>query len=243
VSLAASGSVLFGVAEAPAGEGPTLEAATRELYGEILAALGRSRHPHPLRFWNVFPHINRADRGLERYRWFCRGRAEALERHFGSSFETRLCAASAVGSQEGALLVYFLAAGGPGTQVENPRQLSAFRYPPEYGPRSPSFARATRCPDACGGGLLLSGTASIVGHRTLHAGDVRMQLRETLCNLERLTEGRPLRHLKVFVRHPEDLSGIREEIARRLGPDVGVLYLQADICRADLSLEIEGVAS
>lgn len=242
VTIASSGGVAFGTAAVPVGDGDELETATHEVYDEILLALSRGRHPHPLRFWNVLPRINAPDEDLERYRWFCRGRAEAFERRFGSGFESRLCAASAVGSEDGGLTVYFLAGSEPGNQVENPRQISAFHYPRAYGPRSPSFARATRCPEALGGGLLLSGTASIVGHRTLHAGDAVKQLEETLRNVAELTgEARP-RQLKVFVRHERDLPAIRQRIDRQIDSQVEVLYLRADICRADLLLEIEGVA-
>ena len=51
-----------------------------------------------------------------------------------------------------------------GTPVENPRQVSAYRYPREYGPQSPTFARAL-LPPSPRVPLLLSGTASIDGKR------------------------------------------------------------------------------
>jgi chorismate lyase/3-hydroxybenzoate synthase len=42
------------------------------------------------------------------------------------------------------LQVYGLAARHPGTPVENPRQVSAWRYPRQYGPTAPTFARGMR---------------------------------------------------------------------------------------------------
>jgi chorismate lyase/3-hydroxybenzoate synthase len=124
--------------------------------------------------------------------------------------------------------------------------VSAYSYPPSYGPRSPSFARATRCPASAGGWLLLSGTASIVGHKSLHHGDVERQVEETLDNLEELlpADG-PARYaaLKVYVRRPEDLPAVRAGVAARVGSALPVLYLQADICREELLVEIEGVAA
>jgi chorismate lyase / 3-hydroxybenzoate synthase len=249
LALAVGGGVLFAAIELPAAGGGEREANTREGYRLLLSASLEAGYPHPLRFWNVLPAINHLQDFLERYRRFCRGRAEAFEEHFGAGFTRLLCASSAVGSAAGPLLVYLLAAGEPGGHLENPRQVSAYHYPPEYGPRSPSFARATRAPARLGGSLLLSGTASIVGHRTVHDQCVGCQLAETLRNLRVLAGspeegagGVPFRSLKVYLRHPEHLPAVRQQLEQELGPDLPILYLQADICRRELLLEIEGVA-
>jgi chorismate lyase/3-hydroxybenzoate synthase len=134
----------------------------------------------------------------------------------------------------------------PGIHVENPNQQSAYAYPRIYGPKSPSFARATACPDL--GLTFISGTASITGHATRHHDDVVAQLGLTLDNIEtlvahigakeQLSLGRPL--LKVYIRQPEDYPLIRQQLEARL-PLAECIYLQADICRADLLLEIEAV--
>jgi chorismate lyase/3-hydroxybenzoate synthase len=245
VRWAAAGPLLAGALELPAGDAGMLEKAACFAYRELLALSTERGFPHLLRVWNVVPGINRLEQGLERYRRFCRGRAEAFEGHHGPLFQSRLCASSAVGSTGGELVTWFLACRERGLARENPRQVSAYSYPPCYGPRSPSFARATRCPDSAGGWLLLSGTASIVGHRSVHPGDVRRQLEETLRNLEELlpaeAEGR-FHSLKVYLRRADDLATVRGLIEERLGRELPVLYLQADICREELLLEIEGVA-
>ena len=245
VRWSSSEAVLAGALELPAADGAALEAATCIAYREVLATCAALGYPHLLRVWNVVPAINRLDEGLERYRSFCRGRAEAFEAHHGPLFQSQLCASSAIGSAGGDLFVWFLASHERGLPRENPRQVSAYSYPPCYGPRSPSFARATRCPAAAGGALLLSGTASIVGHKSVHHGDVARQVEETLDNLEELLPAeRPSRFeaLKVYVRRTSDLPTVRAAIAARLGAALPVLYLQADICREELLVEIEGVA-
>jgi chorismate lyase/3-hydroxybenzoate synthase len=242
VGWAATDELVFAAISAPAGEGPSLDAASRFAYVEVLATTARLGCPHLLRAWNVVPGINRSEDGLERYRRFCRGRAEAFEAHLGPAFEAQLPASSAVGSADGELVVWVLAARAAGVPRENPRQVSAWAYPPIYGPRSPSFARATRCPrGAAGERLLLSGTASIVGHRTVHAGNLLAQLDETVRNLEQLLEGRALSSLKIYVRHAADGPVVRSALERRLGA-LPALYLQADICRRELLVEVEGVA-
>lgn len=220
-------------------------------YRRILAFSRRRGYPFLLRTWNYFPAINDPAQGLERYQAFCQGRHRALAAAT-AGWESRLPAASALGTRAPGLLIYFLAAREPGVQVENPRQVSAFRYPRRYGPKSPAFSRAIlKSWGAIGGShLYLSGAASIVGHATRHPADLDAQLRETLRNLETLLEeadrraGAPRRLslLKAYVRPPLGAAGLRERIAERFGADLPLLVLQADICRRDLLVEIEGVA-
>ena len=50
------------------------------------------------------------------------------------------------------------------------------------------FARAALVPNGRGAQLLVSGTASIVGHESLHIGDPDRQLEETARNFEALVD-------------------------------------------------------
>src|SRR6185312_12015184 len=73
----------------------------------------------------------------------------------GCARDLPLSAATAIGHHgpEGLLQVYALCAAQPGQALENPRQVSAWKYPRRYGPTAPSFARAMRLP---GGALAIS---------------------------------------------------------------------------------------
>jgi hypothetical protein len=44
---------------------------------------------------------------------------------------------------------------------------------------------------------------------------------------------------KVYVRQPSDLSAIEAALAKSLRPSTSIVYLQADVCREDLLVEIE----
>ena len=189
---------------------------------------------------------------IERYRAFNIGRQDAFLRHGRTVQGASVPAASALGAAAGApLLVYALVARRAAQAIENPRQLSAYHYPQDYGPRSPTFSRASLM--QLGGQRLLSisGTASIVGHRTLHVGDVVEQTRETLRNIEAVLEQAQARgavgmtladlHYKVYVRHAANWPLIRAELQRAAGPDLRAIALQADVCRADLLVEVEAV--
>ena len=59
--------------------------------------------------------------------------------------------------------------------LENPRQTSAYEYATRYGPESPKFSRAIAL--SCGdyATIFISGTASITGSQTQHAGDIAAQ--------------------------------------------------------------------
>jgi enamine deaminase RidA (YjgF/YER057c/UK114 family) len=146
-------------------------------------------------------------------------------------------------------VVYFLASRQAPSVIENPRQVSAYEYPPQYGPK-PAFSRASVLQDAAGAVLFISGTASIVGHETVHPGDAAAQTRETLSNIEALlteanrksdTHRFELATLsyKVYVRNGADLPLIQSQLQTTLGSHAQVMYLKADICRQDLLVEIE----
>lgn len=222
----------------------TDEAQTTELlYRQIFACIKNRNYPHLLRIWNFLPRINEGAGDAERYKQFCTGRALAFDdcdlvRH-------QYPAATAIGTRTGEHLnVYFLAARTPGRRIENPRQTDAPQYPRQYGPRSPRFARATAWPADNPRVLLVSGTASIVGHQSRHIGNPNDQLEEIWHNLEALqqqTEAHRLSALRVYLRRQSDYATARGFLAAHLPSDVPVLYLHADICRTELLLEMEAV--
>jgi chorismate lyase / 3-hydroxybenzoate synthase len=236
-------------------EGPTvLHQATAQAYTQIFAALDGLGYPHLLRIWNYFSEINRATSQGERYHEFNTARRQAF---LGArrAIEGQVPAACALGSAAGSpLVIYFLASTTAARSLENPRQVSAFRYPAEYGPDSPTFSRAVLAAPMSGNCLLTSGTASILGHSTVHAGNAAAQIRESISNVtelvaeaNRVSGARRFSieelQYKVYVRHETDLGEIRRELALLLPASCPVTYLQADICRRDLLVEVEAVGS
>ena len=227
-----------------------LEDATRALYGRILA-MTRGLHLH--RIWNYVPQINAVKQQLENYRHFCRGRSLAFEAHFGSHYQCQLPAASAVGVSAGPLAIAFLAGETVPRHFENPRQVPAFEYPADYGPRPPSFSRATLVTGTAGRKLFISGTAAIRGHATIGAGDLAAQLactRDNLCLIAAAAGAGEnfgaadgwQRMVKVYVRRAADLRAVRQDLERHLllrGETA--TYLHADLCRSDLLVEVEAV--
>ncbi len=250
--------VLFGVIELPetlfesdAGKTP-LQQATESAYRQVFALLDTLRYPYLFRFWNFIANINTHSFGLERYRQFNQGRQDAFLAH-GRDVGGNVPAACALGSVQGPLSIAFLAGRVAPLCIENPRQVSAYQYPPEYGLRSPTFSRANLARLGKDEVLFVSGTASIVGHATLHLNDVVAQTRETMVNIEAVLAeaNRSARqhfalsslNYRVYVRHLADLELIRAELAHCVGDALKAVYLLADVCRQDLLLEIEASAS
>jgi chorismate lyase/3-hydroxybenzoate synthase len=250
---AADDRSIFAAIETEVGPVFGIEAVTFDLYRRLLSGVTRAGFPHVLRIWNYVPRIHDTASGLERYMLFCKGRSEAFAAHYGAAFPDRLPAASAVGCPGDALVVHVLSAREPGRHVENPRQLAAYRYPERYGPKSPSFARGTVAGAAWDGAVFVSGTASIVGHESVFHGVPERQAEETMRNVCAVLDragvpgrggplGDRLKSLRVYVRFPDQADAIRAAILRSTGTAVPTAWLQAEICREELLVEIEATA-
>ncbi|MDP0501350.1 MAG: hypothetical protein Q7P63_14750 [Verrucomicrobiota bacterium JB022] len=223
-----------------------LEARTQQAYAAIFGLLqGQSLY----RCWNWVPRINEVPAGsIECYRLFSRGRSEAFLAAFAEEAEARMPAASAVGVPGDQLVVVFLAGQWPCRYWENPEQTPAFHYPEQYGPRAPSFSRATSVQTPFGRRLFISGTASIRGSESLFLDDLERQAWITAQNLELVAHtagfGREivdpdgLRAFRCYLRSPEGTAAWG-----RRWPQIWPVrsVTQAEVCRAELLIEIEGV--
>lgn len=230
-------------------EGENIARGAEAAYRLLAAHCANSAQPHLLRIWNYLDGIVEGEGDAERYRQFCVGRGQALQMP-----EPALPAATAIGHREGdrRLQLYWLASTRPGTPIENPRQLPAYRYPRQYGPRPPSFARAMLADPADRLPLMLSGTAAVVGHDSLHRDSVAAQLRETFRNFDSLLGGAHARRpelpasftpdglLKVYVRDSQAAPEISALLDALLPAGVPRLLLAGDICRRELAVEIDG---
>lgn len=257
VTIRCNDRVLFGCIEideaqfAQGGDRSAVCAASHAAYQQIFHVLHTKNYPHLWRTWNYIPDIHADENGLERYRQFNIGRYQAFEA--ARSPIDSSPAASALGTYGGKLSFAFIAGREQSTPVENPRQVSAYAYPSQYGPRSPTFSRAATVSDDRQQILFISGTASIVGHETVHRDDVAAQTRETIANLSALlaqvnastASALTLADLtyRIYIRHARHYALVRNVFDAALAEPSRALYAQADICRADLLVEIEAFAS
>ncbi len=226
--------------------------ASRRAYEIVQDFLRQSPHHCPMKIWNYVPGINEGEGDEECYRQFCVGRAEALAADLAE--QPPMPAATAIGApaSEHALQIYLLATAWPGINVENPRQVNAWHYPRQYGPRSPLFSRGTLMRANGARQFLISGTASVIGHETQH-DNTADQVHESMRNVNSLlAEARRLlgsTHpalgdagvLRVYVRDPLEFGQVKRVLETLIPDDVQRVYLQGDICRIDLLTEIDGI--
>jgi chorismate lyase / 3-hydroxybenzoate synthase len=222
-----------------------LDELSASLYRELLL---HARGWNIGRIWNYVPDINSETTGLENYRRFNLGRWQAYHDTFGDALTAHLPAASAVGLRGDMLVTVFVATRAPVERIENPQQVPAWQYPAAYGPKAPSFVRATWAEVAGRRWSWVSGTASIRGHASVATGDVPGQLAVTLENLNVILAAMGLPALgagevagaevftKVYLRHQADLRVVRDG----LGAAANLAqFVEADVCRSELDLEIE----
>ncbi len=253
IHSARNAQILFGCVEIPQGDRTHYDDLIYEEYCAIFDYLDQRGYPNLIRIWHYLPDIHFEERALERYRRFSLGRHEAFVAK-GRAISTDAPAASAVGKRSGATVICFLAAPRPGIPIENPRQVSAYSYPAQYGPRGPTFSRALFTSWDGQPQLYISGTAAIFGHLSQHEGDAGAQAGETIVNLrsvmdEARAHGRmDVRQdtdlqFKVYLRQPEYHAVAQAQLRKAFGPGPSIVYLQADICRPELLLEIEVVCA
>ena len=249
-SYASSDRLAFAACHIDDGENPddpqAIQQAAFEAYTRLFALQRELSLSHVQRVWHWLSSVTSGQDDNQRYKRFCRGRAEALDTP-GHGMTTLPPATLVAGHQRG-VRMHVLLGDQPFTPVENPRQVSAYDYPRRYGTRAPAFARAGRVELAGTPYLLISGTASIIGHESHHVDDVAAQAHEALDNVAAVmgsadtwdaTEGlSALACLKAYIRDPDDAPSILA-IVRERAPGVPVALLHAPLCREELLIEFE----
>lgn len=144
----------------------------------------------------------------------------------------------------------------------NPDQANAYEYDQRVlvgtestGRKSknpPKFERALILSSGDDTILYVSGTASIRGQETIGADDVVRQTEVTIGNIDRLTDIGRIRMLtgipeldrpvllssRVYVKRKSDFDIVRSVCSDKFNPEVST-FVEADICRDDLLVEIE----
>jgi chorismate lyase/3-hydroxybenzoate synthase len=224
-----------------------------EAYSRVLDDVARSRHRHIVRMWNHLPGIHDGiDRECDRYMIFNAARYHVLADALGgeAAIAKSAPAASGVGHEGDDFVVHALAVAEPGIAVENPLQVPAYRYSKRYGPIPPCFARATRI-EKPQPALLIAGTAAIAGEQSQFPDDLKAQFELTTRNLrvlihrgssETIAEERALDRMNEVRIYSTSAVDVRE-LKKYCGETFStrkIEFVRADLCRADLLVEIEG---
>jgi hypothetical protein len=161
----------------------------------------------------------------------------------------------------GGIIIEFLAVQSDDLKsfpINNPSQIAAHTYSKNVlaGEEcvlktTPKFERA-RYLELFGKKMIfISGTASIIGERTVGVGNPAEQTEITINNIKQLYSNDILEklsqesltpkygHARVYVKNRKDYAAIKRTFKSHFG-NLPVVYIIADICRNDLLVEIEG---
>lgn len=258
VNLKITSNGLFGSINIPlASPDESILSATREAYLQIFEALKTFPEMTPIRYWNYVPAITKIlQDGQTIYQLFNAGRYEAFQSFYGETLEDMpVPAASAVGANDHILKIELLAVPVPIAMIENKNQVPSYRYSKTYGRIAPFFSRGAIYDNNGQRLLLSSGTASVVGENSMYANDIYEQLSETIHNLRILGSQFNLKKsnihygfaledivlLRVHYKYEKDRSFLERFVPKFLAPTCKIAFLQADICREELLIELEAV--
>jgi enamine deaminase RidA (YjgF/YER057c/UK114 family) len=219
-----------------------------------------------VRQWNYIGNILAVRNGVQNYQVF-----NEVRNYYYSKYRKIVGypAATGVGMKHGGVILDFCAVQ-PGKSlqiipVDNPNQVNAYNYGQQVlvgkakeddsVKHAPQFERALLMADRNEVILHISGTASIIGQKTMGKGDVGEQTIVTLENIKKLTDTERLNQLipgafpyhgryslfRVYIKRQEDI-GIVRKICSEHFPSLPATYVEADICRDDLLMEIEAEA-
>lgn len=210
-----------------------------------------------VRQWNYIERITDFEpSGKQRYQVF----NDVRSYFYGRAFELRgYPAATGIGTSLGGVQIELDAMNNSSfytSRIDNPNQRAAYEYSSnvlvgDYEKTTPKFERARCVTLSSGGWIYISGTAAIRGEQTLKFNVVE-QAKITLENIQKLLEAETLKEynikgipllksIRVYVKHAEDVPLIKHCIDS-LFSNVAVIYVQADVCREELLVEMEAEA-
>jgi len=219
-----------------------------------------------VRQWNYIGNILTIKNSLQNYQIFNEVRNEYYTRFRNIDGYP---AATGVGTKYGGVILDFCAYKSLDDvkiiAVNNPNQVNAYSYgqmvlkgEADKGKskrHAPQFERALLISNEMEVILHISGTAAIIGQETIGKGDIGQQTVVTIGNIQKLTDnvriGALLNDtleydvkyslLRIYVKESGDISTVRMVCCSHF-PQVPAVYVEADICRDDLLMEIEAEA-
>lgn len=220
------------------------------------------------RQWNYIGGITNFEGSVQNYQAFNDSRSLFYEK--ANWTKHGYPAATGIGMECGGVVVELIASRlqtdfGKINAIDNPLQIAAHNYSQEVllgkederlSQRStPKFERAKTIWSEAGYTCFVSGTAAIRGEESLADANIHQQTLLTIENINHLVSiqnqqkyGAKLKaeaevsSVRIYVKKPEDYECVWRETELNWGP-LPALYVLADVCRDELLVEIEGVAS
>lgn len=219
---------------------------------------------HIVRQWNYIGDITDFENGNQHYQLFNNARTEFYKNiHFENGFP----AATGISMSLKSIFVSVLAIV-PTTDtsiaaIDNPLQIPAYNYPETVlvegksnrQKTTPKFERGKFISNGKSGIFFVSGTAAIRAEQSTNPNDADLQTQQTIENINFLISNENIKRysseknvylslnsIRVYVKRSEDYAKIKAEVDKAW-PNVRAIYLLAEVCRTELLVEIEGIAS
>lgn len=232
------------------------------VFGKIRKIMETSSMPVQsiVRQWNYIGQITSEENNRQNYQEFNNERARFYK---GCAWENGFPAATGISMNINILLVSLMAVEFHNeTQilpVDNSMQLAAHRYSETVlgsstEKQTPKFERAKLIVKGQSACCFISGTAAILGEKSMDNDCLKAQTSQTISLIRHLIspENRKVNgidfsselkmvHLRVYVKQSADFEKVREVVEAEL-PGINVFYVCAPVCRDELLVEIEGVA-
>lgn len=203
-----------------------------------------------IRQWNYIERITDFDGVDQHYQMFNNVRSNFYK---SADWHTGYPAATGIGTDLGGVLVdmdvaVFHHPECFASAIDNKLQVAAHAYSDEVlevaqeRKSTPKFERAKSVTFNDRQLIYISGTAAIRGEKSMTGVDIERQFHITMENIEQLISGAQLNMLRVYLKHPSDY-GVVVDLLKKAGLSIPISYLRADVCREELLIEIEGIAS
>lgn len=218
-----------------------------------------------VRQWNYIPNIlkiaQQDGKKLQHYQIF-----NEVRRHYYNLYRSiqGYPAATGIGVSTGSVSIDICAISSLDQteiySVNNPQQVNAYQYQQDVligelikgtqVKQAPQFERAKLVSLANKNTLFVSGTASIKGQYTIGINDVEAQTLTTLELISQLIQEAPnvnnalksleqkVDYARIYVKNTEDFDAIKTICKKQL-KDTTLCFVQADVCRDNLLVEIE----
>jgi len=219
---------------------------------------------HIVRQWNYIGNITDFENGNQHYQLFNNSRSDFYKK---VDFENGYPAATGISMSLNSIFVSVLAILPTSSttihSIDNSLQIPAYKYSEsvlvdgktEQLKTTPKFERGKLVMHDDTGIFFVSGTAAIRNEKSMDADSAVLQTRQTIENINFLISNKnieqytneknvylSLNSIRVYVKRCEDYAAIKAEV-EKAWPNVTAIYLLAEVCRTELLVEIEGIAS
>lgn len=218
-----------------------------------------------VRQWNYIENILDTKNNEQNYQIFNDIRTQFYNKH---GLTNCFPAATGIGIKEGGIIIEIHAVKNINftiADITNPLQTDAFDYTEKVlegtatsglkNKTTPKFSRAKLIANQASAQILISGTASIQGEETIGIDNIEKQTNVTIENighliseeaiskhiLPTLTNNTTTELVRVYIKNREDYQNVKD-ICEALLPCENTMYVEADICRDNLLVEIEVIA-